>query len=161
MWDDYDGPNGTYDDGPSGAFGSGEHDEMSLGRQVPEELRRILELQRQEVKRNRWHLGRTWPRPPTVLDDLRPNEGTPGRRRIVLPPGTRLSRSLHFVLTPAWYALRIAPTIADTQEEYYQELKAGRVGHARLIAFRGYILVAKVLVKGLLDAIKALLLLGP
>jgi hypothetical protein len=42
-------------------------------------------------------------------------------------------------------------------EEYYQELKAGNQGHARWIAIRGQMLVVKVLVKGVVEALKDLI----
>lgn len=151
-----------YDDGPNGPFRRAEADQLPSGRQVPHAVIWYTELNRCQSAIALLNNSRQWPRPVTVLSaaDVKITVVPPiaaDRSRIVRAPGSRLMAWLSFLLSPAWYRLRVVPTIADMHEEYYQELKAGNQPHACWIAIRGHILVAKVLVKGMVEAVKDLI----
>ena len=152
-----------YEEGPNGTSGRRETDHLPLERQVPHAVIWYTELNRRQSTIALLNNAHHWPRPVTVLSAAGVTktdsvEATAAERpRIVLAPGSRLMAWLSFLLPPAWYRLRIAPTIADMHEEYYQQLNAGNQRHARWIAIRGHILVVKVLVKGTLEAVKDLI----
>jgi hypothetical protein len=63
------------------------------------------------------------------------------QRRIVLPPGARLSRVTRFLMTREAHGRYVEPIIRDMQLEYCDELAAGHIWHARWIAVRGHIQV--------------------
>ncbi|MGH7869612.1 MAG: hypothetical protein ACREP9_18785, partial [Candidatus Dormibacteraceae bacterium] len=161
-------PDGLYGEGDYGSeFDESRHDELSLGRPVPDDLRQIMELQRRLAP------------PSTLLSDQLPLLAPDASLRakaslrfrvtgnltasrgpkslIELPPGTHLSSVLQFLLPAKWYRTRIQPLIADMQEEYFLALKAGREGHAWFIALRGHLFAVQTLLYGVADAIRRLL----
>jgi hypothetical protein len=161
MWDDMDNSY-PYEEGPHGTLGPGEPDPLMFGRQVPHAVIWYTELNRMQSLAVQISTGRR-PGPVTVFraSDVKiavsDPSAAPERSRIVRAPGSRLMGWLRFLLSPGWYRLRIAPTIADMHEEYYQELKTGHTCHARWIAIRGHLLVVKVLAKGVVEALKDLI----
>ncbi len=133
-------------------LGGVRHDELSLGRPVPEELRLILLGQKLDHP--------TLPLSAPPVDDLSHLTTENPKTRISLPPGHRLTRALRFLLPLKWYRSRIEPMVADMHEEYFEALRAGDLRHAQWIEARAYIYTLQTLLKELVDSIGRLLRLG-
>jgi hypothetical protein len=78
-------------------------------------------------------------------------------RRIVLPPGHKLSVVAGFLLTRGAFKRYVEPVIADMQQEYVDAIAAGDEWRALWIAVRGHLLI----VPGWIYALIAGKLLAP
>lgn len=78
------------------------------------------------------------------------------KRRIVMPPAKRLADVGRFLLTKDAYKRYVEPHVADIHHEYFEALKAGQGGRARMIVVLGYLRVLRPLLAGLVATARAL-----
>jgi ferric-dicitrate binding protein FerR (iron transport regulator) len=79
------------------------------------------------------------PEPASAADSQ--NTRSEHRRKILMPPGTRIAAIAEFLLTRETYRRYVKPIIADMQDEYIEHLARGHKWRARWIAARGHFLV--------------------
>lgn len=93
-------------------------------------------------------ISRSSPTLSKIARDTGRNE--PSGRYIRLPPGTRLGWLLGLLMTKRAYRRYVYPVITDLQNEYFEELAAGRMWRARWAVVRGYILLVPGWMYGLI-----------
>lgn len=76
-------------------------------------------------------------------------------RRIVMPPGTRLSSLLQLMLGATLFRRYVAPAIADMQEEHFEALSRGDKWDAWSAIVRGYLFMIPGWLWGMIAAVVA------
>jgi hypothetical protein len=167
--------NGMFDDdGPNGTFGYMDEETMSLGRRVPDALLRHLELKRMQADGASItymsppaatisvagsppdvRIGNGGAQPPAVHARTRNEVRVASSRDII--PSARLARIAQLILTPKFRKRCLEPMIADMQYEHAEAANAGDSLLCKFVLVRGYFLIAVMLLRGIVDAVKCLI----